>query len=75
VLQRWWRRQHAERVAAAVKLQAAARRFLARRQLERSKQAATLIQVLCSKLACPARAPGRAARMWSRRHTASITSN
>lgn len=45
VLQRWWRREQARRKTAAIKLQAATRRFLAMRQLQRHKQAATLIQV------------------------------
>ncbi len=50
VLQGWWRKQHAQRTAAAVTMQAAARRYLAVRRLDSSKRAATLVQVLFANL-------------------------
>ncbi|GAB4814747.1 hypothetical protein N2152v2_001793 [Parachlorella kessleri] len=46
VLQGWWRKQHAQRTAAAVTMQAAARRYLAVRRLDSSKRAATLVQAV-----------------------------
>lgn len=44
VLQAWWRREFARRQAAAVAIQAAARCWLAQRQLQRSRAAALRIQ-------------------------------
>lgn len=49
VLQAWWRREFAHRQAAAVTIQAAVRCFLAQQQMQRSRQAALVVQVgLCS---------------------------
>ena len=45
VLQAWWRRKFARRAAAATAIQAAVRCYLARQQLQRSREAALKIQV------------------------------